>query len=309
MNAKVSILFIFLFGAITLKSSDIPYQDWKIYGGNNESNRFSSLSQINTENVKNLEVAWEYHAGDATKTSQIQCNPIIVEGVMYATSPQIKVLALDAATGKEIWTFNPFKILGGENSWAGTNRGVTYWQSGDEKRILFCAGSHLICLDAKTGKAITSFGEGGKVDMQKDLDYHKDKFLLVSNTPGIVYNDLIIMGMRLSEGLDAAPGHVRAYNVRTGKREWIFHTIPHPGEFGYETWMKDSWKKVGGANCWAGMALDEKRGIVFVPTGSATYDFWGGYRKGSNLFANCILALDAKTGKRIWHYQTVHHDM
>jgi quinoprotein glucose dehydrogenase len=309
MKLKILTLFIFVFGIIALKSSDIPYQDWKIYGGNNESNRFSTLSQINTENVKNLEVAWEYHTGDATKTSQIQCNPIIVEGVVYATSPQIKVLALDAASGKELWVFNPFKLLGGENSWAGTNRGVTYWQSGDEKRILFCAGSHLICLDAKTGEPITSFGDGGKVDMQKDLDYEKEKFLLVSNTPGIIYNDLIIMGMRLSEGLDAAPGHVRAYNVRTGKREWIFHTIPHPGEYGYETWQKDSWKKVGGANCWAGMALDEKRGIVFVPTGSATYDFWGGYRKGSNLFANCILALDAKTGKRIWHFQTVHHDI
>lgn len=309
MSKHFYLLSFLTFSIIALKSSDTPYQDWKIYGGNNESNRFSSISQINTENVKNLEVVWEYHTGDATKTSQIQCNPIIVDGVMYATSPQIKVFALDAASGKEIWSFNPFKILGGENSWAGTNRGVTYWQSGDEKRVLFCAGSHLICLDAKTGEPITTFGEGGKIDMQKDLDYEKGKFLLVSNTPGVIYNDLIIMGMRLSEGLDAAPGHVRAYNVRTGKRAWIFHTIPHPGEFGYETWQKDSWKKNGGANCWAGMALDEKRGIVFVPTGSATYDFWGGHRKGTNLFANCIIALDAKTGKRIWHYQTVHHDM
>jgi quinoprotein glucose dehydrogenase len=305
-----SIYFVIIcFSTIALRSSEKSYEDWKVYGGNNESNRYSSIAQINTENVKNLEVAWEYHTGDATKTSQIQCNPIIVEGVMYATSPQIKVFALDAATGKEIWSFNPFKILGGENSWAGTNRGVTYWQSGDEKRILFCAGSHLICLDAKTGEPVTSFGDGGKIDMQKDLDYEKEKFLLVSNTPGIIYKDLIIMGMRLSEGLDAAPGHVRAYDVRTGKRSWIFHTIPHPGEYGYETWEKNSWKKVGGANCWAGMALDEKRGIVFVPTGSATYDFWGGYRKGANLFANCIIALDASTGKRIWHYQTVHHDI
>jgi quinoprotein glucose dehydrogenase len=307
--SHISIVTLFCLITIALRSSDKSYEDWQIYGGNNESNRYSSIAQINTENVKNLEVAWEYHSGDATKTSQIQCNPIIVEGVMYATSPQIKVFALDAATGKEIWSFNPFKILGGENSWAGTNRGVTYWQSGDEKRILFCAGSHLICLDAKTGEPVTTFGDGGKIDMQKDLDYEKEKFLLVSNTPGIIYKDLIIMGMRLSEGLDAAPGHVRAYDVRTGKRSWIFHTIPHPGEFGYETWEKNSWKKIGGANCWAGMALDEKRGIVFVPTGSATYDFWGGYRKGSNLFANCIIALNAATGKRIWHYQTVHHDI
>jgi quinoprotein glucose dehydrogenase len=308
-STHFAIITLFCLITIALRSSEKSYEDWKIYGGNNESNRYSSIAQINTENVKNLEVAWEYHTGDATKTSQIQCNPIIVEGVMYATSPQIKVFALDAATGKEIWSFNPFKILGGENSWAGTNRGVTYWQSGDEKRILFCAGSHLICLDAKTGEPVTTFGDGGKIDMQKDLDYEKEKFLLVSNTPGIIYKDLIIMGMRLSEGLDAAPGHVRAYDVRTGKRSWIFHTIPHPGEYGYETWEKNSWKKVGGANCWAGMALDEKRGIVFVPTGSATYDFWGGYRKGSNLFSNCIIALNASTGKRIWHYQTVHHDM
>lgn len=288
------------------------YAGWETYGGHPDATRYSSLSQINTGNVKGLKVAWTYRTGevDTTNKSQIQCQPIVVDGVVYATSSRLNVLALDGATGREIWRTNLSKAWSGPNSWAGTNRGVTYWADGADRRIFVAAGNFLFCLNAADGQPVTSFGEGGRIDLQKALDYHKDQFFLVCNTPGIIYKDLIIMGMRLSEGLDAAPGHIRAFDVRTGKRRWIFHTIPHPGEPGFETWKdKTAYKKIGGANNWAGMSLDEKRGIVYVPTGSATYDFWGGYRKGDNLYANCLLALDAATGKRLWHFQAVHHDV
>lgn len=291
-----------------LKTS--PYSRWEHYGGTKDAARYSSLQQINKNNIDSLAVAWEYHTGDNSKYSQIQCQPIVIDGVLFGTSPQLKVFALDAATGQERWHANLSEFWKGAYSWAGTNRGVTYWEEGTDKRILVAAGNFLVCLNANTGKPVESFGEAGRIDLQKDLDYHKENFFIVSNTPGIVYKDLIIMGMRLSEGLDAAPGHVRAYNIKTGKRAWIFHTVPHPGEKGYETWKdKTAWKTHGAANNWAGMSLDEKRGIVYVPTGSTGYDFYGADRKGANLFANCILALDAATGKRLWHYQVVHHDL
>jgi quinoprotein glucose dehydrogenase len=289
--------------------------DWPEYLGNAAKSHYSTLDQINTQNVAQLQVAWTYQTegmDTVNNQTQIQCNPIIVNGILYATSPRLDVFALEASTGKELWKFSAADFWGGKNAWAGTNRGVTYWKSDteDDERILFAAGSYLFAVDAKSGKPIQSFGDSGRVDMRKDLDYDKEDFFIVSNTPGIVYKDLLIMGMRLSETADAAPGHVRAYNIRTGKREWIFHTIPHPGEFGYDTWEdKESWKKIGGANVWTGMAIDRERGIVFVPTGSAAFDFYGGNRKGANLFSNCLLALDAKTGKRIWHFQTVHHDI
>ena len=288
------------------------YAGWETYGGHPDATRYSSLSQINTGNVKNLQVAWTYRTGeiDTTNKSQIQCQPIVVDGVVYATSSRLNVLAIDGATGREVWRTNLSKAWSGPNSWAGTNRGVTYWADGTDRRIFVAAGNFLFCLNAADGQPVTSFGEGGRIDLQKDHDYHKEQFFLVANTPGIVYKDLYITGMRLSEGLDAAPGHIRAFDVRTGKRRWIFHTIPHPGEPGFETWKdKTAYKKIGGANNWAGMSLDEKRGIVYVPTGSATYDFWGGYRKGDNLYANCLLALDAATGKKLWHFQAVHHDV
>lgn len=291
-------------------SAKLPdYSKWETFGGTKDAARYSASSQINKENVKNLEVAWTFNTGDATERSQIQCQPIVVDGVLFATSPQVNVFALDAATGKLLWRFNPFHLLGGQNSWAGTNRGVTYWEEGDDKRILFTAGNWLMALNAVDGRPVESFGEGGKVDLQKNLDTDLEEFLIVSNTPGIIYKDKMIMGMRLSEGLDAAPGHIRAFNVKTGEREWIFHTIPHPGEFGHDTWEVEYWDKIGAANNWAGMSLDEERGIVYVPTGSAAYDFWGGYRHGQNLFANSLIALNANTGERIWHFQAIHHDI
>ena len=285
--------------------------EWRTHGGNPAHTQYSPLAQINATNVSRLKIAWVYHTGDARvdNRSQIQCNPIIVDGVMYATSPEIKVFALDAATGKEAWTFDPFKA-GAQASSLGANRGVTYWQSGNDRRILVCAGERLYALDARTGKPITSFGNQGSVDLTEGLGRDIKGLFVLSNTPGAIYKDLLILGTRVNEGPGpAAPGHIRAYDVRTGKIRWTFHTIPWPGEYGYDTWPKDAWQRIGGANAWSGISVDTRRGIVFLPTGSAAFDFYGGNRKGANLFADCLLALDAATGRRLWHYQFVHHDL
>lgn len=287
----------------------IDYTDWSHYGGPEDGSRYSSLAQIHRGNVNQLEVAWVYSSGDATERSQIQCQPIVKNGLLYATSPGMKVFALDASTGKERWKFDPFEVLGGENSWAGTNRGLSYWEKGEDKRILFGAGNWLMAVDASTGKPIRDFGEHGKIDLRENLDTERSEFMIVANTPGVVYEDLLILGMRLSEGLDAAPGHIRAYHIPSGTLAWTFHTIPKEGDFGYDSWDPQYIQQIGGANNWAGMVIDQHRGIVYAPTGSATYDFWGGYRHGANLFANSLLALDAKTGRRLWHFQGIHHDV
>ncbi|WP_144606910.1 outer membrane protein assembly factor BamB family protein [Algoriphagus algorifonticola] len=311
MRHKLAAIFLltWCFSCQPDEVQQIDYTNWAHYGGPADASRYSSLAEITKDNVSQLEVAWIYHTEDAGERSQIQCQPIVINGILYGTTPKLNVLALDAATGQEIWRFDPFTVLGGENSWAGTNRGVSYWEKGDDKRILFGAGNWLMAVDALTGTPKLDFGDGGKVDLRKGLDTEREDFLIVANAPGVIYGDLIILGMRLSEGLDAAPGHIRAYNVQTGKQEWIFHTIPHQGEYGYETWDPDYISQIGGANNWAGMTVDYHRGIVFVPTGSATYDFWGGFRKGDNLFSNSLIALDASTGKRLWHFQGVHHDI
>jgi len=282
--------------------------DWPVNLGDKASSQFSALNQINTGNVTQLQPAWTFSSGDASpdNRSQIQCNPIIIDGVMYASSPKLKVFALDAVTGEQKWIFDPSYDGPG---WLNNNRGVTYWEDGDDQRILFTAGPNLIALDAKTGKPVPSFGENGMASLKAGLDIESEEIYVVSTSPGVIYQDLLILGSRVSENSDAAPGHVRAFNVKTGEVAWTFHTIPQPGEFGYETWPEDAWQKIGGANSWAGMTLDEERGMVFVPTGSASFDFWGGNRLGENLFANCLLALNAATGERIWHFQTVHHDL
>ena len=288
---------------ISWEDKDAANTDWAEYLGGPDRNHYSELTQINPGNVKNLKIAWSYATADS---GQMQVNPIIVNGVLYGVTSTVQAFALDAATGKEIWQFGD-KSKNGSN----TSRGLTYWRDGDDERIFHSMGSFLYALHARTGKPVESFGEGGKIDLHTGLpEIAKNKFL-VSNTPGTIFEDLIIMPLRLSEDSEAAPGDLRAFNVRTGKLEWTFHTIPYPGEFGYETFPPDAYKNTftGGANNWAGMALDKKRGMLFVPTGSAGYDFYGGKRKGKNLFANCLIALDARTGKRIWHYQTMHHDM
>ena len=279
--------------------------EWLDYLGGPDRAHYSPLTDITPENAHLLQMAWQYQTGDSS--GQIQANAIVVEGVLYGVTASVQVFALEAATGRELWKFADSR----DPQWYNTSRGVMYWAEGDDRRILFTAGPWLYALNAKTGQLIESFGEGGRVSLRLGWpEAAQDKFVC-SNTPGSIYKDLLILPVRLSEGPDAAPGHIRAFNVKTGALAWTFRTIPHPGEFGYETWGKDNWKNtdVGAANNWAGNALDRKRGIVYVPTGSAAYDFYGGNRPGENLFANCLLALDASTGKRIWHYQFVHHDV
>ena len=285
--------------------------DWPVYLGDKASTHFSALTQINRRNVGRLEVAWTYRSGDGRKDdrSQIQCNPLVVDGVLYGTSPQLKLLALDAATGRELWRFDPFADHAGGGS-VGVNRGVVYWSDGRDRRILFTAGHNLYAVDAGTGRPVVSFGQNGRVDVRDGLGRDASKLFVLPTTPGVLFRNLLILGDRVSEGPGpSAPGHIRAYDVRSGRMEWIFHTIPHPGEPGYETWPPDAWQHIGGANCWTGMAVDEGRGLVFIPTGSASFDFWGGNRIGQNLYANCLLALDAATGRRVWHFQFVHHDL
>lgn len=304
---------VLAFGCNNEDRNDQTGVDWPVYGGNNFGNRYSPLNQINTENVQYLNVAWEYQTGEnksGERPFEIQCQPIIVNGVLYGTTPQLKVFALDAATGKEIWVFDPFKTSEPQYH---ANRGLSFWEGKGAKRILFTAGSFLYAIDAYTGLPVTEFGEAGKVDLHKGLEenlsHDISNLFVIATSPGIIYKNTIVMGSRVSEFGDAAPGHIRAYDVLSGKIKWIFHTIPQPGEFGYDTWPKDAYKKIGGANCWSGMVLDSKRGVVYLGTGSPSVDFYGGDRHGTNLFANCILALDAETGRRIWHFQTIHHDL
>ena len=279
--------------------------NWASYLGGPDRAHYSPLNQITPQNVADLKVAWSYAAPDS---GQMQCNPLIVDGVLYGVTATVQAFALDAATGRELWRFgDPLK------AWHSTSRGVAYWENdaATDRRILYTIGGYLYGLDAKTGKVIPSFGDNGRVDLHTGLgEANREKFI-ISNTPGAIYKNLIIMPVRVSEESGAAPGHVRAFDVQTGKLVWTFRTIPNPGEAGHETWPKDAYKNpdIGGANCWAGMAVDPKTGLLFVPTGSATYDFYGANRLGANLYANCLLALDAATGKRVWHFQFIHHDI
>ncbi|WP_188505696.1 outer membrane protein assembly factor BamB family protein [Parapedobacter pyrenivorans] len=286
----------------TCISDHAHHREWREYLGGSDRNHYAALSQINTTNVSSLQKAWEYHSLDS---GEVQCNPLMIDGKLYGVTASNRLFALNAATGKELWRF--------EADTAGpshVNRGIAYWEHDTDRRLLFASKSWLYAIDAETGTPIMSFGDGGRVGLKTGLgDAAADKYV-VSTTPGAIYKDIIIMPIRVGEGISAAPGYIQAFNVITGNLEWVFRTIPHPGEMGHDTWPEQAYKdpSIGGANSWAGMAVDHKRGIVFVPTGSAAFDFYGGNRKGKNLFANSLLALDAQTGDYIWHYQAVHHD-
>lgn len=275
-------------------------QDWPIYGGQPAGDHYSPLTQINRGNVAKLRVAWKFDTGER---GGLETSPIIVGHVLYAYTPTQKVIALDAATGRLIWKFDS-----GITSTQPT-RGLTYWSDGRDARIFAGVMNYLYALDPATGKPIPSFGDNGRIDLRKGLgrDYQTQSIALT--TPGIIYKDLIIVGGREPETHPAPPGDIRAFDVRTGALRWQFHTIPHPGEPGYGTWPKDAWKTAGAANNWAGMTLDAHRGIVYVPTGSAVFDFYGGDRVGNDLYADTLLALDANTGRLFWHFQGVHHDI
>jgi quinoprotein glucose dehydrogenase len=283
--------------------------DWPHYGGSPGQDRYSPLAQITRENVRTLRVAWTYDTGDAFPGSEMQCQPVVAHGVLYATSPKLRVFALDAATGRLLWSFDPG--AGGPDKPVRTRiRGLMYRERGDDRRVYFAARHWLYALDARTGRPLAGFGKGGRIDLREGFAGRDPRTLTVGlNTPGVFFRDLLIVGSIVPEGLPSAPGDIRAFDADTGRQRWAFHTIPHPGEAGYETWPKDAWTYAGGANAWSGVSLDERRGLVYAGTGSTSYDFYGANRHGDNLYANSILCLRAATGERVWHFQAVKHDL
>jgi quinoprotein glucose dehydrogenase len=292
--------------------------DWPGVGNDPGCMRFSKLDQINCENVSRLTPAWTYHTGELQngKGNTIECTPIVVDGVMYVTTGRLRVVALDAATGKELWQFNPLQShpFPYSPTSGGVNRGCAYWSDGrpgGERRIIHgTSDGRLFSLDAKTGKLDKHFGGGGIRNLRDELDPAVAELGYGPTSAPAICKDSIIVGVSCGEGpAVAAPGDIRAFNVRTGRQLWRFRTVPVPGEFGNETWAADSWKNRGGANAWGGFSVDVERGMVFAGLGSAAFDFYGGDRHGENLFANCSIALDAMTGQRVWHFQTLRHDL
>ncbi|HVS60604.1 MAG TPA: PQQ-binding-like beta-propeller repeat protein, partial [Gemmatimonadaceae bacterium] len=296
-----TLTFLFLVTVLGAQEGHGAGRDWPAYGGDPEGTRYSPLTQIDRSNVGRLQVAWQFDPSEGPPNGRFQAQPIVVNGILYSVTPGSSVVALDGATGKLKWSWN--------SRGRTAVRGLTYWTDGKEQRLLAAFGRYVYAVDAVSGKPFPDFGRGGRIDLHYDLDRDPKQQSVSLTTPGVIYKDLYIVGGRTSEVLPASFGDIRAYNVRTGRLHWTFHTIPRPGEYGYETWPKKAWTYTGAANNWAGMAVDVKRGLVYVPTGSASADFYGANRVGDDLFANTLLALDAATGKRIWHFQGVKHDI
>ncbi len=297
MDVLKTLVIVALAGIAELSVSGQQQREWRDYGGSPDSSRFVATTHISRANVGQLEVAWTYEAGET------DFNPVVVRGVAYGRGPNDSFVALDAATGKRLWIHEGVK---GFNS-----RGVNYWESrdGKDRRLFFSVNNLLQALDAQTGERIASFGVDGLVDLRVGLDRDPATVDQQSRIPGRVFEDLLILGSATNQEYASAPGDIRAFNVRTGALVWTFHTVPRPGEFGYDTWPEGAWKTVGGANNWGEQSIDTGRGILYVPTASPKFNFYGGNRKGANLFGDCLLALDVRTGKRLWHFQTVHHDI
>lgn len=305
-RSAVLVALFFVSFAVGARSTAVAqnYTTWCDYGGGEASAQYSALRQINRTNVAQLQIAWVFPTGDDRRYF---FNPIEAHGLTYVMAENNSIIALNAETGKVVWVHRPdpqTEII--------TNRGINYWESKDgrDRRLLFASNHFLREIDARTGKSILSFGVNGRVDLKQGLGRDPRTLSLVqSTTPGRVFDNLLILGSATNQGYGSAPGDIRAFDVRTGRLLWVFHTIPHPGEVGYNTWPKDAWKRVGGANCWGGMSIDVKRGILYVPTASPKYNFYGADRHGAGLFGDCLLALDARTGKLLWYFQTVHHDI
>nr|WKN36139.1 PQQ-binding-like beta-propeller repeat protein [Tunicatimonas sp. TK19036] len=267
------------------ESDQKTYQSWSAYKGDEHSSSYSSLDQINLSNVSQLENAWTFQMSDIRDGEDpvsSQSNPIIIDGVMYANSGKQTVYAIDAVTGEEIWSCKTLE----EGQPSAASREVSYWESGDDQRILYSAGNSLLAIDAKTGKIIPSFGTNGRVNLNEGVRDEPENISVTLTTPGRIFKDLIIIGSRLPDFYGAPPGYIRAYHCKTGELVWTFHTIPHPGEPGYETWPPDAYKYAGGVNCWAGMSIDSERGMVFLALGSPSYDFYGADRIGENLYGS-----------------------
>jgi quinoprotein glucose dehydrogenase len=280
------------------------HSGWSDYGGGPDSSQYSSLREINRSNVNQLKIAWKFPTGD---TNRYFFNPVEAHGLVYVMAQNDSIVALNAETGEAVWVHRP-----APHTNVITDRGINYWESSDgrDRRLIFASNHRLREIDARTGEPILSFGTHGFVDLKQGLGRDPSTLSLVqSTTPGRIFENLLVLGSATNQGYGSAPGDIRAFDVRTGKLVWTFHTIPHPGEVGYDTWPKDAWKRVGGANCWGEISVDEKRAIVYVPTASPKYNFYGADRRGKDLFGDCLLALDARTGKLLWYFQTVHHDI
>ncbi len=304
----MTLLILWLVRERAVKAADgasaQSYSRWTQYGGAPDDSHYSSLKQINRSNVSQLKQVWFYQSGN--NGFRYGSNPIVIDSVMYVVGKNNSVVALDAVTGKEIWVHDNGKVLGF------SHRGLVYWENQDrsDRRILYEANNNLCEVDARTGQTIDSFGDHGTVDLRVGLGRDPKSIRQIgSGTPGRIFGDLILLGSATGEEYESPPGDLRAYNVITGKMVWIFHTVPHPGEPGYETWPPDAWKYIGGTNTWGDISVDEKRGIAYFPTGSPTYDFYGADRNGADLYSDCLLALDARTGKLLWFFQTTHHDL
>lgn len=322
MKKCISVFYISIsLALLTACESDNPaalpqppatdYSSWSTYGGTPDQIKYSSLRQINKSNVANLEVAWTFDPEDIDDKTVFQTTPLMVDNVLYVASPKFRIYALNPETGKELWKFDPYEdaVDGEEPLGSSRLRGLSYWSDGTRSQIFAVVRNWLYALDAKTGKRIPLFGENGRIDLRRGLDRDPETISMAASTPGMVFEDLLIMGSTVPEVLPSAPGDIRAYDVHTGEIRWTFHTIPRPGEFGYDTWPENAWEINGGANAWSGFSLDTKNELLFFGTGSAAYDFYGANRTGDNLFANSIIALDVRTGKRKWHYQIVKHDI
>jgi len=276
--------------------------EWPVNGGAGNA-RFSALAGITPANVRRLQVAWTYDSHDAFKGSEMQSNPIVVDGVLYATTPTLQVVALAADTGRELWKFDPGGGTAPRTRFR--HRGVMVTKD----RVFVTYRNFLWALERQTGRPVSSFGADGRIDLREGLDQPAERMSVSASSPGVIFEELLIIGSTVPETLPGSPGHIRAYDINTGRLRWVFHTIPHPGELGYDTWPTDAYKLIGGANAWAGVTLDPQLGMVFAATGSASFDFYGVNRHGDNLFADCVLALDARTGRRIWHFQAIRHDV